>query len=286
VRSVSPASAPLAGAGADDPSVHLALWFWVVVVAEVLWKGLQVAAHVTMQYAIWAVGWLWKAVEVLGRAGLELAGYAWTGLRKAWELLKLTYDNVLKPGWLKLWTWIDRARRWLTDLFGPILEFLGTVKTTILDFYAKWIRPILDIIGVSRQVLRVLSGLGVDWAKRLDAELARIEAAIDRPFRLLVAEINKLVGWIDRIVTADGLFQRLTLIRSIERDLREIHRGLTAWRSKELTKADIERLQKKANARTEAERIRDAKDVLERGAGRFGGLVSEMTEQARKNLAA
>lgn len=226
------ASGGLDGGG---DSILLGFWGFFVFLFSAIWTGLQIVGKITLAVLAWSVKLLWvfatrafNAAKAIGRA-FGLFG------RAAWNFLEATYDKVLKPIWEHFWKWFDRARRWLEDVLRPVFKFLNKIRDTILAIYKKWVRPILDIIGAFRKVLRVLATFGLDWARALDRKLADLEALIDKPFRLLLAKINEIINIVNRIVTADGLFQRLALIRSIERDVKNI---LQAWhnsQSKPLT---------------------------------------------------
>jgi hypothetical protein len=67
-------------------------------------------------------------------------------------------------------------------------------------------------------VARILSSLGLGWARKLDAYLGQLEDKIQRPFQFLLAKINEVINVVNRIVTLDGLIQRVALIRSLARD--------------------------------------------------------------------
>jgi hypothetical protein len=117
---------------------------------------------------------------------------------------------------------LDRIFRWLRDTFAPIIEALLAVRRKILELYDKWFRPILDTIDAIRGVLRIFSFFGIEWARRLDAALAEIQDRINQAFSTVMARLNQVIDWVDRIVTLDGFLQRLTLLRSLlryERDL-------------------------------------------------------------------
>ena len=160
------------------------------------------------------------------------------GLAKVWEFFKDVWKDVIKPLWAKLGEWYAHTRKWLEDTFRPLIQYLTKLRRWFGDFYKKWVRPILDAIDIARKVLRVLETLGIDWAKKLDGELAELQRRIDAPFRAVLAELNKVINWVNRVVTLDGLIQRVALIRSIERDIREVSRAFINWRSRPVTDAD------------------------------------------------
>jgi hypothetical protein len=204
--------------GGHQPQVQLAFWGFIILVAELIWKGVEVAGKITLEILHWLYLQLSLIVTHIGN-GLKTVGSALlAGLKKSWEFLRLTYDKVLKPAWDKFWRWFDRFRKWLDDTFGPVLRWLRRVRDTLLDFWKRYVRPWLDLIDVTRRLLRVLNALGLHWAAALDAKLGAIEDAIERPFRLLLAKVNEIITLVDRVITFDGLLQRVALIRSLARD--------------------------------------------------------------------
>lgn len=264
-----------------EPPIQLAFWGFITVIAGAIFKGLQVAAKVTLAALSWSVKALWWFATTTAN-GLKVVGQALlVAAKKSWEFFRLTYDKVLKPAVLKFWRWFDKLRRWLDDTFAPVLKFLKDVKDAVLDFYKTFVRPWLDLIDIARRALRVLSSLGLGWARRLDAKLAALQEGIDRPFRLVLREINKIINVVNRIVTADGLFQRLTLIRSIGRDFEQVWSAITTPYAKPPTEQERKQTRDIVNKRTIAHATADFPDaVLNRG-GPHRALIREMEIQWR-----
>lgn len=283
-RSVLPALVNPGGAGAHDGAPQLAFWFWVVALAEALWKGVEVAGKVALAILQYSVRILWHAATLLGKAGLELAHYAWTGLRKAWDLLRLTYTHILKPAWKFVWRWVDRAELWLKRTFGPLMKWLRRLRTVLLDIYGKYVRPVLDIIEVTRRGLRVLGTLGVQWARTLDAKLGWLEERIDLIPRLMIAELNKVINIVDRIMTADGLFQRLTFLRTLARDYAHAWNQLMWGYHKPVPGADWKPLHDKLFPKTHAETVRDIRTYIVNRTGPDAAMLQRIAARWRSDL--
>jgi hypothetical protein len=111
---------------------------------------------------------------------------------------------------------LRRLEQYLKDKFGPILHYLKVLKDHINDIYKRFIRPIIDTIEFIRQLNRVLNVFHIHVFDKLDATLQQIERRLEAPFEWIQAHITELMNLIDRVMTIDGLFQRITLLRSLE----------------------------------------------------------------------
>src|SRR5262245_55271019 len=81
------------GAAADARGVQLAIFGWIVIVAQAIWAGVQVAAKITLVALHWVVKGLLFTVTKLG-AGLKEVGQALAGgFQKAWQFLQKAYDD-------------------------------------------------------------------------------------------------------------------------------------------------------------------------------------------------
>lgn len=134
------------------------------------------------------------------------------------------WTRVIKPALSKITTWAKWLQQHLSKWFGPIITALKRVRGVVQKVYRRVIRPILDTIDIVRKTLQLLALLGWDDAKKLDAKLASLSAKIEEPFMLVVRKLNEAINWIDRIITLDGLLQRVTLIRSLIQYRRDVSR--------------------------------------------------------------
>ena len=265
------------GGGQGQP-VTVAFWPAIILIGSLIWKGLEVAGRVSLAVLQWVVANLslvvTKALNALKDVGLGLL----TGLKKTWEFFKLTYDRVLKPAVLKFWRWFDKARKWLDDTFRPVLDFLKGIRDNLLLFYKTWIRPWLDLIDITRRGLRILSSLGVAWARKLDAQLGAIEDKIERPFRYVLAKVNEIVNLVNRVITADGLFQRAALIRSLGRDYKYAWNLIRSAYSNPLTDAQRDEVRKRKPAHTVSALRAEFEEYFETGTGKNAARLNEVGE--------
>jgi hypothetical protein len=271
-------------AGGHAPDVQYGFWFFVVLIASAIWKGLEVAGRITLIALSWSVKALWWFATTTAN-GLKFVGNAFlVGLKASWEFLRLTYDSVIKPGLVKFWQWFDKFRHWLDATFGPVLEYLKMVRDNVMLFYKTWIRPWLDLIDVARRTLRILSALGLDWARQLDAKLGQLQELIDRPFRLVLGKLNEVINIVNRIVTVDGLIQRVALLRSLERDFVYAWRtAVNPWR-RDLTNVDREQVKTNLQGKTLSQITAETKAYMRGEGGPLAPLFDEMLIIWRKQL--
>ena len=236
----------------DQAPPALAFWAIVATVIGAIWKGLEVAGRVTLEILKWSVLQLWTFARSTAGALLEVGKATVRGARRAWDFFEATYDKVIKPAWSKLWQIYEQVKKQLDKYVGPVLRFLQSVRTELLKYYEKWVRPILDSIGIAQKVLRVFRAFGWDWAVKLDGHLSELQRRIDKPLREVIGYLNLVINQVNRIATLDGMLQRFALIRSIERDIREVSRAFTNCRSVPVTDEQYTDLRTRAG-RTEAE---------------------------------
>lgn len=276
-------SHPFAGGGGE---VHVAFWWWIIPVAEAIWAGIQAVGQLTLQVLHWLYLGLSATVTTIGNGLVGLGKTLKTAFLKSWDFLRATYDHVLKPAWEKFWKFFDKVQRWLKDTLAPVFKFLRAVRDEILCFYKTWIRPILDVIDATRGILRVLEALHIEWAAKLDAQLGAIEDWVNRQFDRVLSKVNEAIGIVNRVVTADGLFQRVALIRSLERDIVYAGRALANARLKPLTAAEKADTRKRLTPPTIEVVARDTKEYFETGGGPSAPLIDELAADVRLLLRA
>jgi hypothetical protein len=222
----------------EHGGVQLGFIGWLVSAGIAIWGALQAATTATVAFLTWAYGAVLAGLAAVYNAAVDIAGAAMRGIRSGWQFFRDTYDHVLKPAWQKFWRLVDIVKDTLEDVLGPVIRWLRRIRQWVLDFYTLYVRPVLDAIGVARKILHVFSALGFKWARRLDEQLAKLEERINAPFLLVLRKLNEVIGIVNRVITANGLFQRLALVRSIERDVKYAFAALHNSRSKPLTTAE------------------------------------------------
>lgn len=276
--------APPHAGGVDGPPVQLAFFGWFIAVIQAIWTGVQAAATATVAALAATVQILWAGLSRLGNLALEIGRDTVKGFRAAWGFVRTLYEDVLKPAWQKFWKVIDWARRTLDELFRPVFKFLRAVRSELLKIYEKFIRPVLDTIELARHILKIFGKLGFEWAKTLDAKLASVEDKIDGAFRLVLRKVNDVINVVNRVVTLDGLFQRLAYIRTLERDVMYTWRVLVNSRHSAISSEQYAALHATVAKQTPERALREFKEHVEVGRADYQAFVDEAVAQLRIDL--
>jgi hypothetical protein len=202
------------------------MWGFLVGVVGSLLGFFNTAIDAVVASLVWAVGALQAGAILLWNGIKGALDLARVGFVKVWDFLKPLYDDILKPAWETFWRWFDKLRTWLNNTFGPLLKWLIKLRAELLNFWKTYIRPWLDLIDVTRKILRTLASLGLTWARALDQRLGAIEDAIEAPFRFVLGKLNEIIGIVNNVITLDGLIQRVSLLRSVVRDYQYVWRAI------------------------------------------------------------
>lgn len=173
------------------------------------------------------LGFVWQGVQ----AGIDAivvalqwaAGALKTGLLGAWQAVRFTWSDIIKPVGQWLAAAYDRLKALYTTVIKPALDWLKRVTDAIKRVYNTLLKPILSTIDNVRKVLQLLELLHVGFAAKLDAELADLERKLSLPLQLVIQEFNKLTNRVESyVLTIENLFTRVTHLGSIGRDLKAI----------------------------------------------------------------
>lgn len=198
---------------ADQATVFAAIWAGIQIVAS--WLGTAGAAIATslegvVSYLVSAVAWLGgRVADILTSTGAMFA--------RVWDGLRVVWTSVLKPMLLWVDQQLTRLQTWLKSTFKPVFDFLRRVRDELNAIYTRFVRPVVDTIEFIRQLNRVLLTFHITFLQKLDATLEQIEQRIEEPILWLNRKLSELQNAVNFIVTADGLFQRLTLLHSMNR---------------------------------------------------------------------
>lgn len=241
---------------------------------EILAGWVATAAEVTAEYVWIALQWLGGTVSTFLKSTGAMFAKVWDGVQIVWA-------DALKPAL----QWIDdtftRFYGWLKSTFKPVFDFLEDVRQRLYDFYGTFVRPVVATIDFIRQVNTVLLAFHIDLLQSLDKYLQQLEQRIEEPFLWLNKQINVIWNALDLIVTADGLFQRLTLLKSMSRDAPLWMRMSTNARTKPLNDDQAYAIVRANETPDLPAVIDDLQTYYNGGDVNIGEVIDQATERAR-----
>jgi hypothetical protein len=187
------------------------------------------------------------------------------------------WSRSLVPLFRWLWRQYGRLQRFLDRVLGPVFDVIRRIRRVVERIYTTFVRPVLDAIQITRRVLEILERFGVEWAAKLDRALAELEAKVRGFYLEVLTRVNLIADTLDRIVTFDYLFQRVTLLGSLRRDLgwwtrmfwRDQVKGLTPEERQTLAGREIQPIDARALGQ-------DLGELYRSGAGRLAPIVEEL----------
>jgi len=225
-----------------------------------------------------------SGIRDLGGAIVEgLTAVAWR-FAQVWDWLRKWFSRIARELYDVIRAVVQRVSKILDKVLGPVIDFLDKVREHIWKIYNDYVKPILDIIEFIRIPLRILSQFNVEWAKKLDATLAQIEDEIVENFQLVLGTLNKTINLLNDIVDVDRLLKRITLLRSILRDVQYLNNLWWNSHTRELTEAQRENYRSKFEP-TEPERVTAEMRVhFASGNARISPAVREAIANVKINL--
>lgn len=181
------------------------MWGIITGIASFIWGGIQAG----FDAIVVALQWAANALK--------------TGLLGAWSAVRFAWSDIIRPiGQAVDWAY-DRLKTLYTAVIQPALAWLKRITAVVRSVYNTLLRPILNTIDHVRQVLQLLELLHVSFAAKLDAELADLERKLSLPLQLVIQVLNGISNRIESyVLTAENLFQRVTHLGSIGRDVQAI----------------------------------------------------------------
>ncbi len=192
-----------------------AFWGAFFAVLSGIWDAFKTAATVTATAIASAFSWLKSRVFDLGRTiggglsflggkVLDVAGFLGGGL----ETIGRVVFNTIASG-------VKIAFTVLQQGVSAVVNVVKGIRDAVTTFYGNYVQPIIDALDRTKQIATILGDLGLTTFKQLAAKISGIEQKIQEPFQIVIGKLNEVLGVLNRVVTLDGLLQRLTLFKSL-----------------------------------------------------------------------
>jgi hypothetical protein len=259
---------------APGPIQTAAIVSAIVTGIEILAGWVAAAAEVTAAY-------VWIALQWLGTATATLLRNTGAMFAKVWDATKIVWNDVLRPALVWVDDQLKRVYQWLQDTFRPVFDFLQNVRDRLNAFYTTFVRPVVDTIEFLRQINRVLLAFHITFLQGLDRALQQIEQRIEEPILWINAKLNEIWNALELVVTLDGFFQRLTLIRSMDRYAPQWMRIATNKRTKPLTSDQAYAITRGNETQTVPQITDDIRQYLAGADVNIGEVIDQATARSR-----
>jgi hypothetical protein len=172
-------------------------------------------------------GWIWQGLQAVADYALIALTAAYqfirAGLGAVWDAARWSYTTILKP----IGEFLHRQYLWARELYKafvqPVIDWLHRLSDLLRRLYTTFVQPILSAIDGVQRILGLLELFHIQWAQDLDDALQRLEDKISKPLQLAIQFLNRIASRIESyVLTADNLFQRVTHLRTIQRDLNPV----------------------------------------------------------------
>lgn len=254
---------------------HAGVFVFVVEALIVAGEAIEGAAAYIAIHLEAVVAWILAHLAWLGGYVASILKSTGAMFAQVWDYAKTFYSDVLKPLAEHLLEWYNRVKDWLKKYLGPVFDFLARVRTELLAAYKRFVKPFLDAIDIARAILKTLGDLGVEWAKALDQKLGQFESVITENFLKILGELNKVIGVVNSVITADLLFKRAPWLLTLKRDISPVAKMLAQKRTRPLTGDEQYAIERSAETHSVPSVIDDIVAVLEDGVSDGVGPLTE-----------
>src|SRR5215472_3603362 len=156
--------------------------------------------------------------------------------------------EILQNGEIvKLWKWVKKILSKLKRWAEWLRKYLQQLKKQIDWYYNTYIRPIMDRLQRIRRVLFLFRILGFKWARKLDQDIAKLEAKINQQFLLTQKAINQVIDWVTFITDPFGLFNPVIFALSAIKSIGDLFNAL--WQAQTFGLPSFPTTDQRADAR-------------------------------------
>jgi hypothetical protein len=179
-----------------------------------------------LNFLIAVLQFIWQVLVAVANFIFSVLQFVWKFLTTLFsdisKAFKWIWQRIIKEGLTKLLTAFIKVREWLTKIFGPLICYLLAIRCWIDWAFNKFVKPILDAIAHIRMVLKLFRLLGIKWAAKLDAILAKVQADILKAYELIRQNLNQVISWLQLIIDPTFLLRRIPLFGALIRSKEEL----------------------------------------------------------------
>jgi hypothetical protein len=179
--------------------------------------GLQTAEQNIWANALNVAQWAWGTLQEIGSILKSI------GLAIALALYHIFIDYIL-PIIEKIIDLIKKVHDLVKRVLAPIRKIIQRVRDWYVIHILPWLLLAINIISSVRLFLSLLSLLDVKWAKKLDADLAKIQGYITQAITDVLTPLNQALSILGLAIDPGILFRRDIMGRSLWNSMADIKR--------------------------------------------------------------
>jgi hypothetical protein len=163
------------------------------------------------------------------------------------------------------------------DLFAPIINFIQKLRGWFYQYIYPWIKLVQNILSVIRAFLAAFRVIGVKWAAKLDADIARIQGYLTTALQDIVGTLNQASTWLNFMTDPTGIFRKGFFNNTLFNSMQGLTRALSFGKDRYLSASEA------ANTQGDKAMISGGATVLTRNAD--GSVTySDASARINKNL--
>ena len=130
----------------------------------------------------------------------------------AWEWLKKVLDDLwwvwIVPFIEKLQQILDDILTWLQNFLGPLLDVIAKIIFFVKHYIIPILGDVIEVIQRMRVILALFRILGLQWAAKLDADLALVQAYLTQVLQDVLATVNTITSLVGLVFDPAGIIRR------------------------------------------------------------------------------
>ena len=151
------------------------------------------------------ISWLLAAVTFLANAVVELATYIKNAVNSLIQFIKNLWSGGFGNIFTRLFKWLKQQADALERKLKPIIDHIKDLRAWWDRYYRLHVLPMIQMIQRIRRFLLILRMLHIHIADKLDAWLAKYEAAINKVNLAVHGTLNQIIDWLNLASNPFGL---------------------------------------------------------------------------------
>ena len=155
----------------------------------------EVLAALSYLYAL-----LVELFEYLYGFLITIVQYLVSFAQTVWHFVNYVIGPYIREFIDKIVSILKTVKAFLYSILSPILRIINRIRTWYLIHILPWQKLIIEIVQRVRVALQILKLLGVNWAAKLDADLAKIQAWVTTSIQDVLRGLNTVSSTLGAIL--------------------------------------------------------------------------------------